>query len=148
MRAPKTRMTEDAARFWEFVAKIAGAVTILGAALLSYGQYVDTADRESSKPLLTRRLELCVELADAAGTMATAAHQKGDDVARATATFHRLMWGSLAIFDTEGVYRAMAAFDKAPEKDKEKAERVAHECRDMLARSWSGKGFWKRLLGW
>ena len=66
--------------------------------------------------------------------MATASHQKGDDVARAPATFHRLMWGSLAIFDTEGVYRAMAAFDKAPEKDKEKAEKVAHECRDMLAR--------------
>jgi len=153
MRVPKTSMTEDAARFWEFVAKIVGTVTILGAAFLSYSQYVDTADRESRKPLLTRRLDLCVELADASGTIATASHQKSDDVARAMATFHRLMWGSLAIFDNADVYRAMKRFGDLPvtapeEKKKAAAEAVAHECRDMLAHNWSGKGFWRRLLGW
>ena len=145
-------MREETARSWEFVAKIVGTVTVLAAAFLSYSQYVDTADRESRKPLLTKRLELCIELADAAGTMATAAHQKPADVATATATLHRLMWGSLAIFDNQRVYEAMKEFGDLPatapeERKKAAAEAVAHRCRDMLVESWSAKGFWRRLLG-
>jgi hypothetical protein len=145
-------MREETARSWEFVAKIVGTVTVLVAAFLSYSQYVDTADRESRKPLLTKRLELCIELADAAGTMATAPHQKPADVAAATATLHRLMWGSLAIFDNQRVYEAMKEFGDLPatapeERKKAAAEAVAHRCRDMLVESWSAKGFWRRLLG-
>ena len=87
-------MREDSARFWEFAVKVVGTVTVLAAAFLSYSQYVDTADRESRKPLLTKRLELCIELADAAevgdavGLQVTASvgaerGQVGDRAARA-----------------------------------------------------------------
>jgi hypothetical protein len=143
-------MSEDSARFWELIAKILGTAAILVAALLSYSQYVDTADRESRKPLLTKRLELCIEVADAAGTIATGSKQKPADVATAEATFHRLLWGSLAIFDNEAIYQAMQSLLQPTTSEREKqakAEAVAHRCRDMLVADWSAKGFWRRLLG-
>jgi hypothetical protein len=134
-------MSEDAARFWEFAAKVIGAVVVLVTAYLSYQQYLETANREARKPYLERQLAFCIEAADAAGRIATADVQSAEDVARARATFQRLLWGPLAIFDNAAIADAMKRFDQGSAgMDRHGlAERVAHACRDLLIYNWQAE---------
>jgi len=135
-------MKEETARVWELVVKVGGALVFLAGALFSYQQYLETANREARKPFLQRQLDLCVEAADSAAIIATARVQRPDDVTKARARFHRLYYGSLAIFDNAAIGAAMDKFKAlpadAPDQERQHwAVEIAHACRDLTIFSWN-----------
>ena len=148
------RLNENSYRFWDLVLKAASAIGFIVAALFSYHQYLDTAMREARKPFLEKRLQLCLEAADSAATIATS--PKPDDVATAVVTLDRLYWGSMAIVDNQPIASAMKNFHDAiktrvPEGDSmgtkrsretltPLSEKIAHECRDLMIESWNVPG--------
>ena len=147
------RLNEESYRFWDLVLKASSAIGFILAALFSYNQYLDTATRDARKPFLEKQLELCVEAADSAATIATS--PESSDVEASKARFDRLYWGSLAIFDNQAIADAMERFnsavttqwsedDFASNKAFRKAlrplsEKIGHECRNLMIASWFGR---------
>jgi hypothetical protein len=135
------RINEDTHRFWDLVIKALASVAFIGPLVFGYFQSLRTADLEARKPYLQKQLDLCVEAANAAGTIATAPDYPAT-VAAARATFNRLYWGALAMFDNAALSKAMLAFSDAvaegasPERLRPLAEAVAHRCKDLTRAEW------------
>ena len=128
------KIHEDTHRFWDLVIKATASVAFIGPLIFGYFQSLRTATLEARKPYLEKQLDLCVEAANAAGTIATSPDPAA--VAGATATFDRLYWGALAIFDNLAVSNAMRAFSTAAAQKPTPnlrllAEAVAHRCKDL-----------------
>jgi hypothetical protein len=86
------RINDDTHRFWDLMIKALASVAFIGPLVFGYFQSLRTASLEARKPYLQRQLDLCVEAANAAGTIATA--PKPEVVADAKATFNRPYWGT------------------------------------------------------
>ncbi len=133
------RIHEDTHRFWDLVIKATASVAFIGPLIFGYFQSLRTATLEARRPYLEKQLDLCVEAANAAGTIATSPDPAA--VAGAKATFDRLYWGALAIFDNLAVSNAMRAFGAAAAQQpapnlRSLAEAVAHRCKDLTRAEW------------
>ena len=133
------KIHEDTHRLWDLVIKATASVAFIGPLIFGYFQSLRTATLEARKPYLERQLDFCVEAANAAGIIATSPDPAA--VAGATATFDRLYWGALAIFDNLAVSKAMLAFSTAAAQKptpnlRPLAEAVAHRCKDLTRAEW------------
>lgn len=108
-------------------------------------QQVESRKLEATKPYLERQLALYTEATKVAATIATSSEDKAKD--EATSRFWALYWGELSLVEDAGVEAAMVNLGKAvPSKDQAAIQplalKLAHACRNSLARSW-GVAEWK-----
>lgn len=122
---------------WARIASLLVAVPAFAFAVVKYSQ-----DRrvEANRPFLDRQLALYTDVTRAAATLATSSDQALIDAAQAR--FMELFWGELALVEDPGVEHAMIAFraklvsDAGEESLSVLSVRLAHACRESLARSW------------
>ena len=121
--------------------------TLIGAAtvLASVWQFSTTARMNAKEPFLRKQLDACFDIAEITAKIGTTSDPAvfGAAVSR----FWEFYWGQLAIVENRAVEVAMIDFGeslrrlpadaaKPAAELQPKALRIAHECRDLVLRSW------------
>lgn len=159
-------MTEEAARFWDSVAKMITAVGLVAGGLWAAWKYfaarqrerqldrdartkeiqlaqekAKSAEVEARKPFSEKQLELYFQAVEAASLLATLP-KSHPAYGAVSSDFWKLYWGALALVEDQLVANAMFNFGEAAKGDAPPdllqgyALKLAHACRDSLAESW------------
>jgi hypothetical protein len=100
----------------------------------------ETRRIEATRPFLDRQLGLYTEATLAAATLATSSSK--EELTLSRQRFWSLFWGELALVEDTQVEAAMVRFGEALVAGKAGSElqglslKLAHACRDSLAKSW------------
>lgn len=125
----------------ESVIKAVGALVAVGGLLFGIVQFSANQAVEAAKPFLERKLAWCEEAVEVSARIAVADVAEPVDVTR----FWQLYWGVMGMVEGGDVTQAMIDFGTSLKAEKATgggAIRIAHACRDELARDWSP--IWRR----
>lgn len=155
MGSVRARRT-DRRDFWLKVLPLAGAAVafIWGTFQYFANESRQAASRriEAAKPYLERQLKVCTEALQATATIATGSDEA--ELAAAKKAFWKMYWGEMALVEDAFVEGAMVEFGEKVKNSAKGDEqltvaslKLAHACRNSLARSW-GVAEWESPHWW
>ena len=150
----KPTMDEAASRFWSAIFAAATTIALIGGGIYSLVEYFDSrqkerrtyefqvkvAEFEARKPFYSKQLDLCLEAAGAAATIAVTKDPKKKQ--EALENFWRLYWGPLGMVENQGVATAMVSYGQCLNGscDGKRLEflslDIAHSCRNAISSTW------------
>jgi hypothetical protein len=140
------KFTEDFQRTVEVVSKIVTTAALVFGGFWTVNSYfaqrqadLQNRELETRKQFLQKRLEVCMDVTNAAATIAV--NEDPKDVVAAKKKFWTYYWGSLRMVDDLGTRKSMVNFaaclspDKCPSIQAAATE-LAYYCRLSLGGSW------------